>query len=109
MRGRLPSPDESVVLPGESVDLWIQFLQMRLCRTQPLLIRGFQPPCERATQAGRAFPERDRFGTVRATELLLDECDAFAGDPLLRGRQIIRPRRGQHRLQALGEVFALLE
>ena len=55
------------------------------------------------------MPERDRFGTVGATELLLDECDAFAGDPLLRGRQIIRPRRGQHRLQALGEVLALLE
>ena len=80
-----------------------------MCRGQPLVVLGFQPPCERAAQAGRALPKRERFGAVRVAELLLDERDALAGNPLLRGRQIIRPRRGQHRLQALAEVLALLE
>ena len=53
--------------------------------------------------------EPDRFGTVGVTELLFDECNALAGNPLVRGRQIIRPRRGEDRLQALAQVIALLE
>ena len=82
---------------------------MHVRRGQPLVVLGFQPPRERAAQAGRALPKRERFGAVGVAELLLDERDALAGDPLVRGRQIIRPRRGQHRLQALAEVLALLE
>jgi len=55
------------------------------------------------------LPKRERFGVVRAAELLLDERDALTGDLLLRGRQIFRPRRGQDGVQAFGEVLALLE
>src|SRR3989442_1779846 len=91
---RLSRPDEGVVLPSESVDIRIQFVQVHMCRGQPLVVFGFQPPCECAAQAGRASPKRERFGTVRVAELLFDECEALAGDPRVRGREIIRPRRG---------------
>src|SRR5262249_61983833 len=87
----------------------IAFVQVHMSRSQPLVVLGLQPPCEQAPQARRALPERDRFGTVRVAELFLDERDAFAGDPLVRGRQKIRPWCGQHRLQALAEALALLE
>jgi len=109
VRRRLPRPNEGVILPSESVDRCIQFVQVYMCRGQPLVVLGFQPPCERAAQASRALPKRERFGVVRVAEPFLDECDALAGDLLLRGRQIIRPRRGQNGLQTFGKVLALLE
>src|SRR5215470_5635416 len=80
-----------------------------MCSRQPLVVLGFQPPSERAAQTTRTLPKRERFGVVRVAELLLNAYDALAGDLLLCGCQIIRPRCGQDGLQALGEVLALLD
>ena len=57
----------------------------RMRRGQPLVVLGFQPPRERAAQAGRALPKRDRSGTVGVAELLFDERDALC-------RRSARPR-----------------
>src|SRR5262249_40276550 len=109
MRRRLPRPNVGLVSLMESVDLGIQVMDVLKCRGQPLGVLGFQPPREYTAEAGRAMPKRERFGTLRAAELLFDECDALARDPLVRGCQVIRPRRGKHGVQALVEVLALLE
>src|SRR5215467_9916315 len=109
VRRRLPRPNEGVILPSESVNRCIQFAKVYVCRRQPLVVLGFQPPRKRPAQAVRALTKRKRFGFVRVAELLFDACDALACGLLLRSRQIIRPRRGQDGLQAFGEVLALLE
>ena len=41
VRGRLPRPNEGVILLTESVDRRIQFVQMCICRGQPLVVLGF--------------------------------------------------------------------
>src|SRR6185312_15542603 len=51
----------------------------------------------------------DRFGTLRVAEPFLDARDPLLSDPLIGSCQVIRPRRGKHGLQALGEMFALCE
>src|SRR5437868_5116692 len=96
LRRRLPRPYEGFVLPSESFHMCVQFVQVDGCCSQPVVVFRFQPPCECAAQAGHALPKRDCFGTLRLAELFLDQCDALAGAPFVRGRQIIRPRRGQH-------------
>src|SRR5262249_44211970 len=85
VRRRLPRPDEGLVPSIESVHLSIQFLEVLIGRGQPLGVLGFHPPREYTAQAGQAAPKRERFGTVRVAELLFDECQALAGDSLVRG------------------------
>src|SRR6266705_3158877 len=48
-------------------------------------------------------------GAIKVAEFVLDTCNALTCIPLVCGCQIVGPRRGQHRLQALGEVLTLLE
>src|SRR5690242_14955460 len=98
VRRRLPRPDKGVVLPIQSFDLSIQFVEVLICRVQPLGILCFELPSEYTAQAGRALPKRDRFGTVRVADLLFEECDALAGHPLVSSCQVIGARRGKHRL-----------
>jgi hypothetical protein len=109
VRGCLPRPNEGVILTTESVDRRIHFVQVYICRGQPLVVLGFQPPCERAAQVSRALPNRARFGVIRVAEPLLDERDALAGNLFLCSRQIIRPRCGQDGLQTFGKALVLLE
>src|SRR5262245_63262294 len=80
-----------------------------MSRGQPLVVLRFQLPSECAAQPGCTFAKRKRFGVVRVAELLLDECNAVALNPLVLCCQVIRPWRGQHGLQALAEMLALLE
>src|SRR5262245_19559752 len=80
-----------------------------MCRSQPVVVLRFQLPCEYAAQVVRAFPKREPFGTARFAELFLDECDALAGAAFVRGRQMIRPRRSQHRLETRAQLLTLLK
>src|SRR5262249_55649463 len=109
VRRRLPGPDKSLVLLSESIDLCVQFIQVRMRVGESLLVLGFLAPSERAAQARRALPKREKLTVVRISKLLLDESDTLTGNALLRGRQIIWARRSQHRLQTLAEVLALFE
>src|SRR5262245_55518511 len=86
VRRRLPGPNEGVVLPSESVNRCIQFAKVYVCRSQPLVILGFQPPRERPAQVVRALTKRKRFAVVRGAVLVVDGCDALAGNLLLRSR-----------------------
>src|SRR6266403_3072645 len=83
---RLPRPNEGIILPSQSVDRRIQFVQVYVCSGQPLVVLGFQPPSERAAQATRALPKRERLGVVGFAELLVDACDVLAGNLFLCGR-----------------------
>src|SRR5260370_8522118 len=72
VRRRLSRPNEGVILPSESVERCIEFVQVYICRGQPVVVFGFQSPCEHAAQASRPLLKRERFGIVRVPALLLD-------------------------------------
>jgi len=57
VRRRLPCPDEGIVLPSESVNLRIQFVEVLIGCGQTLLIFGFEPPREHTLQSCGALPK----------------------------------------------------
>ena len=72
------------------------------------VILGLEPPGQCAAQAGDPV-ELLRRPIAHSPQLAVEGVDALQHGPFVGCRQIVRARRGEHRVQALGDAFALLE
>jgi hypothetical protein len=87
----------------------LELVQVHVGLRQPLVVFRPQAVGQRAVEARDALAQRERLRPRVALELLAQRGQPPGVDALVGRGQVLRPRRRQHRVQALGHVPALLE
>ncbi len=109
LRRGLSRPDEGVVLRRQLVDVRVQLAQVLVRVRQSLVVVQLQTPGQHALQAADAKRLRRSLGVARAAQADLERFDLRRRSLFVRGREIVRPRRDQHVLEALLDAVALLD